>query len=248
MDLERDAEGVLERSVAVECQQRARPHDGLAHAGRLVELLVAELRDGVHDPPGDLVRHARHPREDDLVLALRVRVVDPVVQAPPLERVVQLARAVRRQDDGRLVLGGDRPQLGDRHGEVGEELEEERLELVVGAVDLVDEQHGRPVVLERLQQRALHEEAPREQVALLDAALRGPDREELAGIVPVVDRVVQVDALVALQADEPRARAVARARATSVLPTPASPSSSSGWSRASARRRDVARARSARYP
>ena len=60
-------------------------------------------------------------------------------------------------------------------------------------------------MLERLQQRALDEEAPGEQVALLDAALRGPDREELPGIVPVVDRVVQVDALVALQADEPGA-------------------------------------------
>ena len=36
--------------------------------------------------------------------------------------------------------------------------------------------------------------------------------------------------------------------ATSVLPTPASPSSSSGWSRVIARRSDVARARSARYP
>ena len=38
--------------------------------------------------------------------------------------------------------GADRAALGDRDREVGQELEQERLELVVGAVDLVDQQHG----------------------------------------------------------------------------------------------------------
>ena len=35
--------------------------------------------------------------------------------------------------------------------------------------------------------------------------LGGADREDLAGVIPVVERLVDVDALVALQADQPRA-------------------------------------------
>jgi hypothetical protein len=104
------------------------------------------------------------------------------------------------------VLGADRlAELGDRDLEVRQGLEQERLELVVGAIDLVDEQHDRPLVLERLEQRAAQQEAPREQLALVDAALRRAQREKLARVVPVVQRLVHVDALVALQADEPRA-------------------------------------------
>ena len=101
---------------------------------------------------------------------------------------------------------GDRPELGDRDREVRQELEQERLELVVGAVDLVDQQHDRRSSrLERLEQRPAQQEPPREQLALVDAALGRAQREQLARVVPVVDRVVEVDALVALQADQARA-------------------------------------------
>ena len=88
---------------------------------------------------------------------------DPVVDAAPLERVVQLARAVRGQDHDRALLGGDRADLGDRDLEVGEQLEQEGLELAVGAVDLVDQQHGRHdvVVLDRVEQRPPHQEVAR---------------------------------------------------------------------------------------
>jgi hypothetical protein len=43
------------------------------------------------------------------------------------------------------VLGADGAELGDGDLEVGEHLEEEGLEALVGAVDLVDEQHRRPL-------------------------------------------------------------------------------------------------------
>jgi hypothetical protein len=59
--------------------------------------------------------------------------------------------------------------------------------------------------LERLEQGAAQQEAPGEELALVDAALGRPQRQELARVVPVVERVVEVDPLVALQADEPRA-------------------------------------------
>ena len=57
-----------------------------------------------------------------------------------------------------------------------EQLEQERLEVVVGAVDLVDQQHRRPRprMLERAQQRAADQVVAAEQVLLgeLGAARR----------------------------------------------------------------------------
>ena len=63
-----------------------------------------------------------------------------MVQAAALEGVVDLARPVRGEDDPRRLVGLDRADLGDRDLEVREDLEQVRLELLVGAVDLVDEQ------------------------------------------------------------------------------------------------------------
>src|SRR5919199_3784317 len=206
-DLQRDAERVVERAVlAAERDERLRPRDRLPHAGQLVELDAAQPRDRVAHPLGDRLGDAGHPRADDLGLAVARRVVDPVVQAAALQRVVQLAGAVRGQDDDRPLTRADRlAELGDRHLEVGEDLEQEGLELVVGAVDLVDEQDDRPVVLERLEQRAPQEEAAGEKPAPVPPPPPRTQREELARGVPVVERLVDVDALVALQADEPRA-------------------------------------------
>jgi hypothetical protein len=117
---------------------------------------------------------------------------------------VQLARAVRRQHDERPAPGLDRAELGDRDREVGQELEQEGLELVVGAVDLVDQQHHVLLRLERLEQRPPQQELVAEQLARRRPGLGRADRQQLALVVPVVDRVVQVDALVALQPDQAR--------------------------------------------
>ena len=76
----------------------------------------------------------------------RRRVVDPVVQAAALERVVDLAGPVRGEDHPRRPGGLDRADL--RHGdlEVGQDLEQVGLELLVGAVDLVDQEDRRGAV------------------------------------------------------------------------------------------------------
>ena len=71
------------------------------------------------------------------------RVVDPVVEAAALERVVDLAGPVRGEDDARRRLGLDRADLGDGDLEVGQDLEEVGLELLVGPVDLVDQEDRR---------------------------------------------------------------------------------------------------------
>ena len=121
-----------------------------------------------------------HAAAHDLHLALRSRVVDPVVEAAALDRVVQVARAVRGQHDDRRVRGADRAELGDRHAGVRQQLEQERLEVVVGAVDLVDQQHRRPRagVLERAQQRPADQVVGAEQVLL---AQRRAARRRRAG-------------------------------------------------------------------
>ena len=106
------------------------------------------------------------------------RVVDPVVQAAALDRVVQVARAVGGEHDDRRVRGADRADLGDRHAGLGQQLEQERLEVVVGAVDLVDQQHRRPRagVLERAQQRPPDQVVRAEQVLLAQRRRRSRRR------------------------------------------------------------------------
>ena len=111
--------------------------------------------------------------------------------------------------DVRITSGGvtapDRAELRDGDGEVRQHLEQERLELVVGPVDLVDQQHaGR--VLERLQQRPGQQEAPvveggleRRGVVVGVRRLGGAQVQQLAAEVPVVERLAGLQALVALQ-------------------------------------------------
>ena len=66
--------------------------------------------------------------------------------------------------DVRITIGGrvvgEQAELGDRDLVVGQHLEQVRLELVVGAVDLVDQQDRRDVavVVDRPQQRPLEQE------------------------------------------------------------------------------------------
>ena len=139
--------------------------------------------------------------------ALRARIADPVVEAAPFEGVVELTGAVGGEDHQRRAAGRDGPDLGDADLEVGEQLEQERLELVVGPIDLVDQQHGPVAGPDCLQERALKKELWAEQLVdsgvVVDLLFRqGPDLQHLPGIVPLVQRLVGVDALVALQADQ----------------------------------------------
>ncbi len=139
--------------------------------------------------------------------------LDPVVQAATLERVVHVAGSVRREDHDRGSGGLEHSELGHRDLEVAQHLEQVRLELVVGAIDLVDQQHRRgPVAVgDRPQQGPLDEESFLVQVGLdrvggpaggLARRLGGSQVQELAGIVPVVHGLGGVDPLVALESDQ----------------------------------------------
>ena len=100
---------------------------------------------------------------------------------------------------------GNRPQFGDRNLKVGQQFEQERLELVVGAVDFVDQQHRRLVAADRRQQWPLQQVFFRENL-ILDGvgilAAMGLDRQQLALVVPFIERGRLIEALVALQADQ----------------------------------------------
>ena len=115
--------------------------------------------------------------------------------------------------DPRRRVRLDRADLGDRDLEVGQDLEQVGLELLVGPVDLVDEQDRRDAVrrLERLEQRPADEEIGPEDVVGgrvlgLATSLQQPDLEHLARVVPLVDGRVDVQPLVALEPDQLRAQ------------------------------------------
>ena len=142
----------------------------------------------------------------------------------------------------------DRADLGDRDLEVREHLEKEGLELLVGPVDLVDQQHDRPVAVDRLEQRPADQELGAEELLLRDASPPAPRGCGGAGAGSSTRRrrgrrrgPRSTGAGSAV-----RSSAVASAFAASVLPTPASPSSRSGFSSASARKSAVESPRSGR--
>ena len=90
--------------------------------------------------------------------------------------------------------------------------------------------------LDRLEQRPADQELGPEELLLVHRPLlRRADVQQLARVVPLVDGVRDVEPLVALEPDQPSGSARASAFAASVLPTPASPSSSSGFSSRSER-------------
>ena len=123
---------------------------------------------------------------------------------------MDLPGPVRGQDHDRRDGGADGAELRDRHLEVGQELEEEPLELVVRPIDLVDQQ-DRPAsigLLQRLQQRAFDQEGLAEELLRRAraiervAGLEETDLQELSRVVPLVERLRDVDALVTLKANQ----------------------------------------------
>jgi hypothetical protein len=97
----------------------------------------------------------------------------------------------------------DPAQLGDRDLEVRQDLQQHRLELLVGLVDLVYQQHDRLLRCDRAHQRAREQELLAEDVLLdgLPACVRRLrlDAQQLLAVVPLVQRLGLVEALVALQ-------------------------------------------------
>ena len=107
--LEQHARGVGDRLRVerdpIERDQRLGPVERLGDAGRLEQIHRAQPLHERDDLARERLRRLRALAPDDRELALRVRIVDPVVQAAALDRVVDLARAVRRDHDDRRRCG-----------------------------------------------------------------------------------------------------------------------------------------------
>ncbi len=133
-----------------------------------------------------------------------------MVEAAALHRVVDLARAVGSDHHHRGLGGFQRADLRDRDLPVREHFQQVGLERLVGAVQLVDQQHRRRALpaFQRARERTLDQELLGKNV-LRDFFLRffarrfrEADLDHLARVVPLVGRLGDVQALVALQPDQ----------------------------------------------
>ena len=183
-------------------------------------------------PRAPSARHAGRAQHDDLRLALRRGIGDPVVDAAAPERLVQLAGAVGGEDHHRARARAECRARGSRSGSrTGTPAGAPRTRGRSGRFRRsAARRFGRA---QRLQHRPLDQELVAIDVDRLIAGL--PDRQHLARIIPFVERGRGIDALVALQPDQPPAQDARMALAASVLPTPGAPSSSSGLPSARAR-------------
>src|SRR5215207_10383791 len=109
---QRDLDRVLVDGGASERGERVRPVDRLGDARRLVELEVAHGFHRGRDLARELVGHLRCTNAEDGELALEIRMRDPVVEAAALERVVDIARSVRRHHHERRYRRMEGAELG----------------------------------------------------------------------------------------------------------------------------------------
>jgi hypothetical protein len=158
-----------------------------------------------------------------------------VIETSALDRIVDLARAVRGDDHDGRRFRADRAKLGNRDLELREHFEEISLEWLVGAVELVDEEHG--AMPSSGDSASSSGRFSRKRGAKMSCAsardrragrFREPDLDHLPRIVPFVRRRRDVEPFVALEPDELPVERLASTLASSVLPTPASPSRNIG--------------------
>src|SRR5262249_40884873 len=94
--------------VGVQRREGLRPVERLGHARHLREAHLAHALHELRDLAREAAVDTRHLAPDDPDLLVGRRIVEPEVETPATERVGQLARAVRRQDDVRRMRRLDR--------------------------------------------------------------------------------------------------------------------------------------------
>ena len=148
----------------------------------------------------------RQLRPQDGQLLLQIGVFNVEIRAAAAQRLGEGPRTVGSQHHEGDGARADRAHLRDGHLHLGQQLQQEGLELLVRLVDLVDQQHHALLGAYGLEQRTLQQIFVAEEVAgQLVPALRARvdlDAEQLLLIVPLVERLALVQALVALQAHQ----------------------------------------------
>jgi len=207
---ERIADHLRGQGAGVEFGQRGGPVDGLGDAGRFVEVLVAQRLHEAHHLLRQFLGDIGDARFDDRQFALGRGIVDPVIEAAALQRVVNFAGAVRGDDHDRRCRRLHGAEFGDRDLKVREDFQKISLERLIGAVEFVDQEHrrARHIRLQRLQQRPLDQKAVGEDIAGelvaigIAGGFREPDRDHLRRTVPLIDRGGDVETFIALQPDQ----------------------------------------------
>ena len=116
-DAQRLLEHVLVDVLGAQQEQRARPVDRLGDRGRLLQVQAAHHLHDLDQLARHLLVQLGRVQAHDLQLALHVGVVEPQVEAAALERLGQLARVVRGQQHQRAACGPPpRPARGSRPG------------------------------------------------------------------------------------------------------------------------------------
>ena len=199
-----------------------RPVDRLRDAGRFAQIQLAQAPHDADKLLGEYLREAGVLGTHDLQLALRRRIVEEKVYAPALQGGREITGVVGRQDHVGQMLGAERADLRDGDLKLAQQLQQYRFERLVGAVDLVDQQHHRFFGAHRLKQGPWREKPLGEKDALLradalhgllQAAGVGDDLadllaqdlgvQQLLAVVPFVEGLRLVLALVALQPQQP---------------------------------------------
>src|SRR5438309_3 len=116
-----------------QCGQGTRPVERLRDSRHLVQVHSPQSLHERRHFAGQPIRRLRGPSTHDLDLFVEVRIVDPVIEAAALERVVNLACAVGRDHDERHLACLDRGRLGLAHTRLA--LDEQRLLELEGEKD-----------------------------------------------------------------------------------------------------------------
>src|SRR5438128_11181186 len=195
--------------MSIHGDQSGRPIQRLGNAGTLVEIHKSQALDQTADLLDEKSLDFGDLRSNDRILFFETRVINPVIEAAPFQRVMDLSRAIRGQDHVGRFLGADRSELGYGDLKVGENLEQKRFKLHVRPVNFVDEQNRWYFAI------ALNgfEQWPSDQIFFckdlwydrltgsgLDLVLFDP--QYLLRIIPFVQRGVAVQPLVTLKANQ----------------------------------------------
>src|SRR3990172_6635406 len=153
--------------LGVQEDERPRPIQGLAHAGALTQVQLAELVNDLDSLPCQLLAQVRNAQTNDLQLGLQIGEVDEKVQTASLESFRQLTSVVASRNDMRLVARLERAELRHTHLEVAQDFRQEGFEFGIRTVDLINQEQAWFFGKDRFQQRPGKQKPLREEYILL---------------------------------------------------------------------------------
>ena len=112
--------------VAVQQQQGARPVDGLADGGHLLQVHLPQFLNERDQLPAQFRRNFRDAGVNDALLQFDIRERDVQMQAAALQRVGDFARVVGCQEHERRLVGGlHGADFRNRNLEVGQDFQQQ---------------------------------------------------------------------------------------------------------------------------